>query len=136
MSGRRKILLVVTKGNWGGAQRYVYDLATELPVDQFEPVVVAGAGHALPTRLAAAGIRTIALPKLERDINWRQEAATLAALVKIFWRERPSVVHLNSSKIGGLGALAARLALVPRIIFTAHGWPFHEARPGLNLRLV
>ena len=41
---------------------------------------------------------------------------------------KPDVVHLNSSKIGGLGALAARLLCVPRIVFTAHGWPFAEKR--------
>ena len=39
------------------------------------------------------------------------------------------MVHLNSSKAGALGALAARLAGVPNIIFTAHGWAFNEARP-------
>jgi glycosyltransferase involved in cell wall biosynthesis len=36
---------------------------------------------------------------------------------------------VNSSKAGILGALAARAAGVPRVIFTAHGWAFNEARP-------
>jgi glycosyltransferase involved in cell wall biosynthesis len=38
------------------------------------------------------------------------------------------VIHLNSSKAAALGALAARLTGVPRIIFTVHGWPFKEER--------
>ena len=33
---KRKILYVITKGNWGGAQRYVFDLAAHLPKDRFE----------------------------------------------------------------------------------------------------
>jgi len=37
-------------------------------------------------------------------------------------------VHLNSSKIGGLGGLACRIAGVKNIIFTAHGWAFNEQR--------
>ena len=34
----KKVLFLITKATWGGAQRYVYDLATHLPQD-FEPVV-------------------------------------------------------------------------------------------------
>ncbi len=30
---RKKILYVITKSNWGGAQRYVYDLATAYAPD-------------------------------------------------------------------------------------------------------
>ena len=32
----RKILFVITKSNWGGAQRYIYDLATNLPKENLE----------------------------------------------------------------------------------------------------
>jgi len=49
-------------------------------------------------------------------------------LLYICLRVRPDIVHLNSSKAGGIGALAARLARVPRIVFTAHGWAFTEER--------
>ena len=37
-------------------------------------------------------------------------------------------MHLNSSKIGGIGSLAARIVKVKRIVFTAHGWAFKERR--------
>ena len=46
----------------------------------------------------------------------------------IYKNESPDIVHLNSSKIGGIGALAARLEKVPKIIYTAHGWAFNEDR--------
>lgn len=126
---KQKVLFVLTKGNWGGAQRYVYDLATNLPREQYETKVVVGQGNELPEKLANAGITTISLPRLGRDLNVFGDLLILFSLIKIFRRERPNIVHLNSSKIGGLGALAARLARVPKIIFTAHGWPFHEERP-------
>jgi glycosyltransferase involved in cell wall biosynthesis len=42
---------------------------------------------------------------------------------------RPDVVHTNSSKAGFIAALAGRLAFVPRIIFTSHGWAWNELRP-------
>jgi glycosyltransferase involved in cell wall biosynthesis len=48
----------------------------------------------------------------------------LAALMR---RERPDIVHANSSKAGILGRLAAVLAGVPVRVFTAHGWAFNAA---------
>jgi glycosyltransferase involved in cell wall biosynthesis len=46
------------------------------------------------------------------------------------------VVHLNSSKIGGLGGLAGRIAGVPKIIFTAHGWAFNEQRSSFSKLII
>lgn len=131
---RTKVLLAVTKSNFGGAQRYVLDLAANLPRDRFETVVAFGpAPDGKPGRLAQLlaqhGIRTILVPELTRDMNPLGDARACGALVRLFRAERPDVVHLNSSKAGGLGALAGRIAGVPRIIFTAHGLPFDEDRP-------
>jgi glycosyltransferase involved in cell wall biosynthesis len=125
---KKKILYVITKSNWGGAQRYVFDLASGLSGD-FEAVVALGGDGALKNRLEEAGIRTISLPFLTRDIKLFSDFLVLKNLVTLFKKERPDIIHLNSSKIGGLGALAGRIAKVPNIIFTAHGWAFREERP-------
>lgn len=132
----KKIVYVITKSNWGGAQRYVFDLATHLP-QGYEPVValggtgLAGAGTGLlAEKLKSAGVRIVHVGAFMRDISLRRELQTLKELIVLFKKERPEVVHLNSSKAGGLGALAARLAGVKNIIFTAHGWPFWEKRSG------
>lgn len=133
---KKKILFVITKSNWGGAQRYVYDLATSFKKMGSEiKVVFGGTGEAdashgvLATNLSLAGIKGIFLPSFMRDISFSREWEVLHLLVEIFTKEKPAVVHLNSSKAGGLGAVAARLVGVPRIIFTVHGWPFLEDRP-------
>lgn len=125
---KKKILYVITKSNWGGAQRYVYDLATSMPKDSFDVAVAHGGEGELSGKLKETGIRTIHVPCLLRDIRIGQEIKMLFALVRLFQKERPDVVHLNSSKIGGLGAFSARIAGVPKIIFTAHGWAFKEER--------
>ena len=129
---KKKVLFVITKSNWGGAQRYLYDLATNLPPDEYERVVVCGnASDGTPGQLvekiATTRIRTILVPELTRDVGFADFAA-FRALLSIIKRERPDVLHLNSSKAGGLGALAGRIAGVRRIIFTVHGWPFNEKR--------
>lgn len=132
---KRKILFVITKSNWGGAQRYVYDLAMSL-TEQGALVTVAlgGTGEAdagtgvLAKRLAAANVRTIFLHSFMRDLSPVRDLWAFFELARLFRTERPDVVHLNSSKAGLLGSIVARLTGMPRIIFTAHGWPFAEKR--------
>jgi glycosyltransferase involved in cell wall biosynthesis len=134
-----KILYVITKSNWGGAQRYVYDLASSLPKDEFESAVAfggtggkdAGTGQ-LGQRLSQQGIRTIHVRSFMRDISIFKEFAAFLELFRIIRNEHPDIVHLNSSKAGGIGALAARLLGVNKIIFTSHGWAFNEDRPRLS----
>ncbi len=131
-----KILYVITKGNWGGAQKYVFDMATHLPRPEFEATVACGEGELLPKKLANAGIRVIPLSELGRDLRIIKDARVFSDLVKLFKKERPDIVHLNSSKIGSLGALAARLAGIPKIIFTVHGFAFNEDRPWWQKKLI
>ncbi len=132
---KKKILFVITKSNWGGAQRYVYDLATTLPKDAFDVVValggtgeMAGKPGALAQKLSDAGIRMLFIQSFLRDVSACRDLSALRELTTIFRDEKPDVVHLNSSKAGGIGALAARFVGVKKIIFTAHGWPFWEPR--------
>lgn len=138
---KKKVLYVITKSVWGGAQRYVFDLATNLPKEKFEAVVVTGGEDTLVEKLRKADIRTIPLENLQKKtgtfsvlfdlVNLR----LLWHLIKIFKIERPDVIHLNSSKAGGIGALAACilkrlnvLAFKPLVVFTVHGWPHKENR--------
>lgn len=125
---RKKILYVITKSNFGGAQRYVYDLATNLPSDQYNVLVAAGGNGELFTKLAKASVPTTSSKSAQRNISLFKEFVFFFELLKLFRKEKPDIVHLNSSKAGGLGALAGRLAGARRIVFTAHGWPFLEPR--------
>lgn len=125
---QQKVLYVITKSNWGGAQRYVFDLATSLPKDQFEAVVALGGHGSLTEKLDKAGIRTREIASMRRDVSLGSDLRSMRELVALFKKEKPNIVHLNSTKAGGLGALAARIAGVKKIIFTTHGWPFRERR--------
>jgi len=128
---QRKILYVITKGNFGGAQRYVFDVATHLTRERFLPTVACGEPGRLLEKLRTAGIRTIVVPSLSRDVSFLRDARSFLSLLRLFRLERPHIVHLNSSKAAALGTLAARLAGVPRVVVTIHGWPFLEKRSPL-----
>ena len=123
------MLYLITKSNWGGAQKYVYDLATNIDKKYFVPVVALGGDGLLAEKLRGADIPVINLPSLERDINPFRDFSAFRDLLRVMKEEHPDAVHLNSSKIGILGSIAARIAGVPHIIFTAHGWAFNEDRP-------
>ncbi len=123
----RKILFVITKSNWGGAQKYVYDLATNLP-RSYECAVALGGNGLLKKRLEEKGIEVIHIPHLERNISLLKEFPAFYFLLRHLRKNHFDIIHLNSSKAGGLGALVAWLCGVKKIIFTAHGWPFYEDR--------
>jgi len=128
-NNRKKVLFLITKSNWGGAQRYVYDLATHLDQTKFEPVVALGGDGELVTLLDHAGVRVIRINSLTRDISLKKEKEFASELYKIIRIEKPDILHVNSSKAGGVGTALGRILRVPRIIFTAHGWAFNEERP-------
>lgn len=126
--GLTKVLIVITKGNWGGAQRYVFDIATELPKEKYDVTVAMGEGQELGKRLVENGIKVLPLHYSTRDVN-RNDWKLFWELFSLIRHEHPQVLHLNSSKVGALGVIAGRLLGVPRIIFTAHGWASREDRP-------
>lgn len=129
---RKKVLFTITKSNWGGAQRYVYDLATSLPKGEFDVVVALGGNGTLKDRLKQADIRVISITSWQRDIAFARDLKSFFEIFRVIRAEKPHVVHANSSKAGGVTALSARIAQVPTIIFTAHGWPFNDPVGLLN----
>src|SRR3990167_9882253 len=124
---RTTVLFLITKAAWGGAQRYVYDLATHLP-PEFEPIVACGTSGKLANDLLHADIGGRQIPSLGRDVAVISDIKSFFEIWKCIREVRPDVVHLNSSKAAALGAIAARIAGVQRIVFTVHGWPFNEKR--------
>ena len=141
MTGKKKILYVITKSVWGGAQRYIFDLATNLPKDEFEIVVAAGGSGPLFEKLQKAGIHTVTIPGLQRDINIWKELFSIWHLFKIFLEEKPDIIHLNSTKVGSLGAVTSKFSSLvvghkSLVIFTVHGWGFKEDRPVWQKALI
>lgn len=138
---RTKILFVITKSNFGGAQRYVFDLAVNLPRATYQVAVACGPDATgktgrLSYLLNDKEIPTIEVPALTRDINIIDDIRAFFALTGLLLEEKPDVVHVNSSKAAGLGALAARIAGIKRIVFTIHGLPENEDRSRVARTLI
>jgi len=134
--GPKRILYVINKANWGGAQRYVFDLALASKEAGHEVLVVTGGEGILTERLMEHGIRVRVIGAMKRDISLMDEVRAFRTLVRITKDFAPDVIHGNSSKAGALAALVGRIAGVKRIVFTAHGWAFNEKRPLLQKIII
>src|SRR3989338_239905 len=128
---KKKILYLITKATWGGAQKYVNDLATSLPKERFRIIVAYGTHGKLAENLSYEGITIHQFPSLDRDIAVIPDIKSFLEIYLYIKEIHPDIVHLNSSKAAALGALAARFTGVRSIIFTVHGWPFKEDRNAL-----
>jgi glycosyltransferase involved in cell wall biosynthesis len=75
--------------------------------------------------LETAGIRHVPVA-MTRNLTPFADLRALAQLVRVMRRERFTIVHTHTPKAGLLGQLAARLAGVPVVINTLHGFHFHD----------
>jgi len=83
----------------------------------------------------AIGAQVVRIPGMTRPIRPQLDAAAVMALAWWLRRERVDVVHTHTSKAGFLGRLAARIAAVPVVVHTVHGFAFHEFTPPARLRV-
>jgi glycosyltransferase involved in cell wall biosynthesis len=125
MSARRRILILVTLAEVGGAQTYVALLVPGL-VEEYDVTVAAWGPGPLRAAVESAGARYVPLHHVRRAVSPWHDPLGLIELVRLCRRLRPDIVHANSSKAGILGRLAAKIAGVPVRIFTVHGWAFAQ----------
>jgi len=131
----KKILYLITFSEWGGAQRYIFDLATHFC--QNYSVVVAAGQHKddlFFKKLKKNNIQVRPLQYLVRPISPFFDFLAFFEILQLIQEEKPQILHLNSSKAGVLGALAAKLIekftrKKIKVVFTAHGWVFNEPLP-------
>lgn len=139
---KRRVLFVITKSVWGGAQRYVFDLAANLPSEQFEIAVALGGDGPLKTKLIEKNITVYTVAGFQRSINLIKDMQVFFELVTIYRHFHPHIIHANSSKAGGIASVAAffyNLASSRKTtrVFTAHGWAFLEMwRPAWQRYLI
>jgi len=75
--------------------------------------------------LKSDGVRHLSVP-MTRNLTPLADLASLWHLYRVIRREHFTIVHTHTPKAGLLGQLAARLAGVPIIVNTVHGFYFHE----------
>lgn len=131
---KKKILYLVTQTEPGGAQKYIYDLATHLDDSKYVAEVAIGKGEKEDwlKKLEEKGFKVWYLKHLVREVNPWHDFLSAFELNNLFDKIQPDIIHLNSSKIGSTGAVLAwiykKLSHRPdvKIVYTAHGFVFTE----------
>lgn len=123
-----RVLHVITKLEFGGAQQNTLYTVEHLDSNHFEVGLAAGDGGYLDAQALAlpAPIEIFWLKFMIREIRPWWDLAALIELWRLCSKWKPDIVHLHSSKAGILGRWAAFLAGVPVIIHTYHGFGFHD----------
>ena len=101
---------------------------------KYEVVVLSSPGPELTEAGEVPGVRTIAVP-MERHISLKRDIVSLLTLIRVFRKEKPTMVHSMTPKAGMLCMVAAWLTRVPVRVHTFTGLVFPTAT-GLKRRIL
>jgi glycosyltransferase involved in cell wall biosynthesis len=128
-----RVLMVITRGERGGAQGHVHEVVRGL-LGRVEFDVALGEGAFLTDALRALGVPVHVLPDLRREVAPAADLRACGALRGLIRATRPDLVHTHSSKAGVLGRAAAWQERVPAM-HTAHAWSFSDGLPRSRIAL-
>jgi len=137
---KKRLLQVITRSDWTGAQKVLYALVYGLKhyyPEEFEVEVACGKhdGKLIP-ELEKLGVKVHIVEDLVREISPVKDVKAFFQLRRITKKGKYDVVHLHSSKAGVLGRIAAKLSGVPTVVYTVHGWWPIEQYHGLKRKLL
>lgn len=128
-----KILRVATVP--GSLNTFCKGLLRELQEqDGYEVVAVSSPATVLDEIAEREGVRTVAVP-MERHIAPLKDLKSLFGLIRVFRREKPTMVHSMTPKAGLLSMIAAWACRVPVRVHTFTGLVFPTAT-GLSQKIL
>ena len=69
---------------------------------------------------------------IERSLNPIKFAVSIFRMVAVFRSEKFDIVHVHTPVAALAGRIAAKLSSVPTVIYTAHGFYFHDEMPSFK----
>ena len=125
-----RVLHPITRLIVGGAQENTMLTAALLNPDAWAVEIVSGeqtgSEGSLLDEVRRRGVRLHLEPALVREVSPKNDLRALLRMARLMRAGRTQIVHTHSSKAGILGRWAAKLAGVPVIVHTVHGWGHHE----------
>ncbi len=132
-SGRKRLLITVNSA--ASLLSHRLPLALAAKAQGYEVHIATSSGLGVDAILAA-GLIHHAIPLSRSGMNLVSELQTLIALVRLFVRVKPDIVHLVTIKPVLYGGIAARLVGVPGVVAAISGLGFVFMNTGLKVALV
>ena len=134
---RPHVLLVITKGEAGGAQSHVLALCQALTSRVRFTVVIGGPIEAsvLGRELTALGITVCPMPEMVESLNPIKLWPAIQQLCALIETHKPDIVHGHSAIGGVVARVAGHRTHVP-VVYTVHGFGFKAQVPWLRRQLA
>jgi glycosyltransferase involved in cell wall biosynthesis len=146
----KKIIFLVTQSEFGGAQRYIFELVSRLnpeKVDEdksssppfaaarvYDILIAAGQGDKeLFKKVQNLSIKTLQLKHLKRNPNPVKAVFSISEILDLLRKEKPDTLFLCSTTAGILGSISSFLykklnTNKMRVIYRIGGWAFNDPR--------
>ena len=126
---RKRVLEVIRQGQIGGGESHLLDLVDLMSKEEVEPVVLSFTTGEMVRRLTAMGIRCHVIESLRAfDLRVTRQVEQLLR------DEHIDMVHAHGSRAASNMLMPARRLHLP-LLYTVHGWSFHDDQSPVVFRL-
>ncbi|MBL0744241.1 glycosyltransferase family 4 protein [Chryseolinea lacunae] len=126
---RIKIIEAIRQGSIGGGESHVIDVVKHLDKARYEPVVLSFTEGEMIRTLNDMGVKTVVIPTT-KPFDFRM----WPKVKSFFQQEQPDVVHAHGTRAMSNVFTSARALKIP-LIYTIHGWSFHDNQKPLVQRV-
>jgi exopolysaccharide biosynthesis polyprenyl glycosylphosphotransferase len=126
------VMLVITKGEAGGAQSHVRALCAALQSRVKFTVVIGGPdASVLGQALEGLDITVCPMPEMVESLNPLKLWPAIQQLTGLIYKLKPDLVHAHSAIAGVVARLAGHRCNTP-VVYTVHGFGFKPEAPALR----
>lgn len=127
--GKIKVLQCIRQGKIGGGESHLLSLVENIERSVFDPVVLSFTDGPMIDRLQQLGVRTkVIYTEKPFDISKRKEVRRFIA------DEGVQLIHAHGTRAGSNVLWAAKKLKIP-LIYTVHGWSFHQGQNAVVKKL-
>ena len=95
----------------------------------YETALACAPGGKLNSLVSGHGMRVIPIKNLVQPLHPLKDSFAVLDLAFFLKKNFYHIVHTHNSKAGFVGRLAAKVARIPVIVHTVHGFSFHDQEP-------
>jgi glycosyltransferase involved in cell wall biosynthesis len=125
MNRKLRVLECIRQGKIGGGESHLLNLVESLDRERFEPFVLSFTEGPMIQRLQAMGVETHVI-YTEKPFDFRVWGKVKELLADL----QPDIIHCHGTRATSNVISAARSLGIP-VVYTIHGWSFHQDQPFL-----